>query len=82
MTNGHYELANCENVLVDETEMKGITRKSIALTYAMAMCSSECDMVDWGRVNKAIIERWSFSGLEYVKERAWKIMEGKIEHTD
>ena len=26
----------------------------------------------WQRVNQAIIEKWSESGLRYIKDRAWK----------
>lgn len=29
----------------------------------------------WSRINAAIKERWSMSGLAYIKERAWKILE-------
>lgn len=29
--------------------------------------------VDWKAVNRAIIDRWSVSGLNRVKERAWKL---------
>jgi len=36
------------------------------------------DQTDWKAVNEAIIQRWSKSGLNYIKERAWKIAEGKI----
>jgi hypothetical protein len=30
---------------------------------------------DWPKINAAIIERWSISGLVYIKERAWKILD-------
>jgi hypothetical protein len=30
-------------------------------------------VIDWSSVNHAIIERWSLSGLRYVKERAYKL---------
>lgn len=28
--------------------------------------------VNWAKVNRAIIKRWSMSGLVYIKRRAWK----------
>ena len=33
------------------------------------------EKIDWEKVNTAIINRWSISGLEYIKKRAW---EGKF----
>lgn len=29
---------------------------------------------DWGKINHAIIDRWSHAALIYIKERAWKIV--------
>lgn len=72
------ELACCEQSLLAEINEKVFTRDDVALTYAMTLCSSERDSVDWGKVNKAIIDRWSFSALNYIKEKAWKMAEGKI----
>lgn len=69
------ELCDCENTLLQEIQNKSITRKSLALTYAMALCSSE--RVNFGRVNMAIVERWSVSGLIYIKKQAWKLIETK-----
>lgn len=62
------ELANCTETLLGEIADKRIKRKSVAMTYALAMRSSEA--VDWARVNKAIIKRWSISALTYIKELA------------
>lgn len=68
-----FELTNPEATLLEEVAMPQITRKTIALTYAYAMRSSV--PVDFAKVNRAIIERWSFSGLEYIKQLAWKRFE-------
>lgn len=67
---GAIELADCTNVLLDEIAMQEAKRKDIALTYRLAMQSSED--VDWAKVNRAIIDRWSFSALKYIKEMAHK----------
>lgn len=69
------ELMACEMVLLQEIAEPKITQKSLAMTYAMAICSS--DQPDWSKVNNAIIARWSRSGLERVKKAAWKLIESK-----
>jgi len=64
------ELLCCESTILNEIEHKECKRKDIALTYYFCMKSSE--NIDWGVINRAIIERWSFSGLEYIKNEAHK----------
>lgn len=66
------ELADCENTLLSEIADKAFKRKDIALTYSMAMASSEGVTLDWGKVNRAIISRWSVSGLLWIKKEAHK----------
>jgi len=63
------ELACCTYVLLSEIADKRFKRKDIAMTYALALCSSE--ETNWKTVNKAIVERWSMSGLRYIKNLAW-----------
>ena len=65
------ELADCENTLIREIRTPGTVQRSVALTYAMALVSSERERVDWSRVNAAISERWSLAGLERIKRLAW-----------
>lgn len=65
------ELADCENVLLNEIAMKEATRKDIAKTYALALRSSEAERIDWGKVNRAIIARWSMAALTWIKKQAW-----------
>ncbi len=71
------ELANCEAALLAEIADTVFKRKDVAQTYAMALMSSERDKVDWKKVNAAIVERWSVSGLKFIKEAAWKMVEAK-----
>lgn len=66
------ELADTTNVLLREIAMPEMTANDIAETYAMAIVSS--DKTDWRKVNEAIIARWSESGRDYIKDRAWKII--------
>jgi len=66
---GTFELAGCEAMLLREIADKKMHQRDVAKTYALSMRSSE--KVNWARVNLAIIERWSRSGLERVKKMAW-----------
>ena len=63
------ELACCTGTLLREIADKSLKRDIIAMTYALALRSSE--ETDWKQVNMAIIERWSMSGLHYIKKLAW-----------
>ncbi len=71
------EMVNPGQVMLDEIAA-GATRKSVAGTYAFALRDA-FKTTDWGTINAAIIERWSLSGLQYIKERAWAYMEGRKE---
>ena len=64
------ELICCTDTLLMEINSKECKRKDIALTYSMAILSSET--TNWVKVNRAITNRWSMSGLRYIKELAWK----------
>ncbi len=67
--NGHFELINCEATILEEIRA-GAKRKDVAQTYALALRSSERIMIDWTRVNRAIMERWSVSALNWIKNKA------------
>ena len=62
-----------ENQILREIE-EGHTQKSIALTYAFCIRDHQ-NVVDWPKINRSIISRWSRSGLKRVKQMAWKLME-------
>jgi hypothetical protein len=62
------ELACVESVIENEIA-QGLNQKQIAQTYALALRSSW--PTDWKRVNEAIIKRWSFAGLNRIKNLAW-----------
>lgn len=66
------ELANCEATLLEEIANPACKRDDIAATYRLALLSSERDRIDWGKVNRAIMERWSVAALTFIKERAWR----------
>lgn len=68
----HAELFGCEAILLREIADQQMKRSDVAATYRLAMQSSESKSLDWSKVNKAIIERWSMAGLLWIKQQAWK----------
>ena len=64
-----FEVIGSTNILLREIAMKEFKQRHIALTYRLALQSS--DKTDWAKVNQAIIERWSKAGLKRIKEWAW-----------
>lgn len=69
------ELMGAEEIILQEIADKDFTRDNVATTYAF--CIASLDNTKFGRINKAIVERWSLSALDYIKNKAWKIVEGK-----
>ena len=69
------ELVCCTSTLLREIADKSCKQKDIAQTYALAIKSSEA--TDWRKVNEVIVERWSFAGLNRIKQLAWS---GKAFH--
>ena len=65
---GTFELANCTKMLIGEIADHSLYHRDIAQTYALAMRSSET--VDWATVNRAIVDRWTRSALEWIKYQA------------
>jgi hypothetical protein len=74
------EMIGVEEALLRDIPDPAFKRNAIALTYAFGLRNefSGSEVIDWKRVNAAILERWSMAGLTYIKERAWKLYEGKI----
>lgn len=68
-----FQMQNCESVLLMECGILQIKRNDIAITYRLAMEAErdKRESIDWAKVNAAIIARWSKSGLQYIKKRAW-----------
>ena len=71
MSDVRIELADPEGQLLEEIADPRMTRNDVRLTYRLALRSQ--DRVDWGKVNRAIIERWSATTLKQIKAWAWKI---------
>jgi hypothetical protein len=65
------ELADPQGQLLEEIADPAMKRRDVALTYGLAL-RGDVDRVDWPKVNKAIIERWSVAALRWIKDFAWK----------
>lgn len=65
------ELMDTTGTLLNEIK-QGVTRDKLAHAYALAIKFSY--KTDWEKVNNAIIEHWSISGLNYIKGEAWSII--------
>ena len=66
------EMVCCEITILNKIKHKECKRKDIALTYYFCMISKED--IDYQKINQAIIERWSFGGLKYIKNEAYKLI--------
>lgn len=64
------EMVDVEGQLLREIADTRMKRADVALTYAFGL--RQQDEVDWPKINRAIIERWSLSGLTWIKTEAWK----------
>jgi len=64
------ELVDCQNFILKEISDKRFKRKDVALSYYFCMVSSE--KVNWQIINRAIIDRWSWYALDFIKTLAWK----------
>lgn len=71
---------NRTETILAEVARDGSTRNSIADVYGQAIRSwhrlgsrpDPNDFIDWPTVNGAILKRFKPSGLNYIKQRAWK----------
>lgn len=70
-----FEMVNCEAALLAEIGDTCFKRADVAITYSLALRSSE--QIDWEKVNCAIIARWSQSALNWIKREAWKLAGSK-----
>ncbi len=63
------------DVLLAAVAQPNIKRRGVAAVYGGAL-RMEFGLTDWKCVNRAILERWSMSGLRWIKHLAWKAVEG------
>ena len=60
-------LINEENLIYQIRNDK-YKRNDIAILYYLCL---DMQNINWEKVNKEIIDRWSLSGLKYIKKEAW-----------
>lgn len=65
------EMIHCEETILREIADKNAKRLDVAQTYSLALRSSEAPTIDWAKINKAIMDRWSKAGLIWIKQKAW-----------
>jgi hypothetical protein len=58
--------------LVKKIKNKQNSRKYIIFEYACLLDYNRHWLFDWTHINNTIIDRWSRSGLERIKQAAWK----------
>jgi hypothetical protein len=63
------ELTDAEGQLLAEIADPKMTRRQVALTYGLAVRGDQ-SRVDWPKVNRAIVARWSPSALDWIKKFA------------
>lgn len=59
--------------LLDEWVALFASRNEMAEAYADLLQTYGADWKAWPTLNLAIMDRWSESGLRYIKDRAWKL---------
>ena len=69
-------MVNPQRCILQEIADKVFKRNSVAVTYAF--CIKQYSECDFAVIGDAIVARWSLSGLEYIKKRAWDIVQGKL----
>jgi hypothetical protein len=62
--------------ILAEIARPGSTRETIAASYQLGIIDCEwegrSDFIDWPTVNRALLARYTASGLNYIKQLAWK----------
>ena len=63
-----------QDVILEQIADKKQKRNDIVKTYidVLAVPYFMKETIELTKINKAIIDRWSMSGLEYILKKAWK----------
>lgn len=68
-------MVDVEGQILREIADSRMKRADVALTYAFGL--RQGDPIDWAKVNRAIVDRWSLSALKWIKEEAWAWVKGR-----
>lgn len=63
-------MVDCEATLLREIADPQMTKRDVSQSYLLAMKSTESTQINWGNVNRAIMERWSKTALIWIKQNA------------
>jgi hypothetical protein len=74
------QLVDPQATILREIADKRMTRDDVALTYAFCIRQQSVAPIDFGVINRAILARWSFSALKYIKTKAWRYVERPHDH--
>ena len=66
------ELADPEGQILSEIADPAFKRADIITTYALILKGGQAGIVNWPKVNRAIVTRWSLSSLDFIKRAAWR----------
>ena len=69
-----FEITDPIKLIIHEIKNTSLDRDNIAVTYAIIITRFG-NKANWLLINTLIINRWSRSGLEYIKSKAWKLVE-------
>lgn len=66
-------LTACEMVILNELSHKEVTQKQIAQTYRLSIEAENGngEVINWKKVNEAIVARWGTKSLDRIKNLAW-----------
>lgn len=72
---------NGETIALDRFVAAFPSRDAMASAYADYLIAYGTEWPAWPALNLAVIDRWSVSGLRYIKEKAWGIAAPSPEET-
>lgn len=62
---------NCIQCIKDKSNKQ----KTLSFEYALLLVQNTPRLFDWTKINRNILDRYKMSGLERIKEGAWKVHE-------
>jgi hypothetical protein len=73
------EIEEWEDEFLSFLNSKKFRQKDAAKEYSSLIFASVVlgNNIDWPKINRAIINRWSTSGLKRIKKMAWAVYQNK-----
>jgi len=70
-----------DEAIISAVEDKEYTKEDVGQLYSYGVEHEQTDGIDhhdWGRINSAIISKWSRSGLHSIKQIAWRVYSERV----